>query len=61
VPAGRVESKEHPPTKSTASAVNNYSTHKQLPFRLISPLLDNYPAEFLLGLLYNYPKNIRNQ
>jgi hypothetical protein len=42
-------------------AVNKYSTHKKLPFRLISPLLDNYPAESLLGLLKNYPKNIRNQ
>jgi hypothetical protein len=42
-------------------AVNKYSTHKKLPFRLISPLLDNYPAEFLLGLLNKYPKNIRNQ
>ena len=41
-------------------AVNNYSTHKQLPFRLISSLLDNYPAEFLLGLGLS-PKPQMNQ
>jgi hypothetical protein len=44
------------PPLSTASAVNNYSTHKQLPFRLIAPLLDSYPADFLLHLLEEYPK-----
>jgi hypothetical protein len=44
------------PPLSTASAVNNYSTHKQLPFRMIAPLLDSYPADFLLHLLEEYPK-----
>jgi hypothetical protein len=44
------------PPLSTASAVNNYSTHKQLPFRLIAPLLDSYPADFLLHLLEEYQK-----
>ena len=44
------------PPLHTASAVNNYSTHKQLPFRMIAPLLDSYPADFLLHLLEEYPK-----
>ena len=44
------------PPLSTASAVNNYSTHKKLPFRMIAPLLDSYPADFLLQLLEEYPK-----
>jgi len=44
------------PPLNTASAVNNYSTYKQLPFRLIVPLLDSYPADFLLHLLEQYPK-----
>lgn len=44
------------PPLHTASAVNNYSTHKQLPFRMIAPLLDSYPADFLLHLLEEHPK-----
>ena len=48
------------PPLSTASAVNNYSTHKKLPFRMIALLLDSYPADFLLQLLEEYPKR-RNQ
>jgi len=44
------------PPLNTASAVNNYSTHKQLPFRLIVSLLEKYPADFLIQLLDQHPK-----
>ncbi len=44
------------PPLHTASAVNNYNTYKKLPFRMIPPLLDSYPADFLLNLLKDYSK-----
>lgn len=40
----------YPPITSGAG-INYYSSHKKLPFRLIMPLVEQYPPEFLLNIL----------
>jgi len=39
------------PPLTTGAGVGYYSSHKKLPFRLLLPLVEQYPPEFLLDLL----------
>jgi hypothetical protein len=41
------------PPLASASGINYYRAHKKLPFRLISPLIEQYPMQFLINLLDN--------
>jgi hypothetical protein len=43
------------PPLNTASGINNYSTTKKLPMRLIWPLLNMYDQNLLISLLEQYP------
>jgi hypothetical protein len=39
------------PPITTGAGINYYSQHKKLPFRLLLPLVEQYPPEFLLDIL----------
>lgn len=39
------------PPITSGAGINYYSSHKNLPFRMILPLVEQYPPEFLLDIL----------
>lgn len=39
------------PPLASASGINYYRSAKKLPFRIILPLIENYPVQFLVNLI----------